>query len=65
MAAADTTYSSRGFRFRGPGPEFAEYSQAEIERLERTQEAVDLEIYRRARDLVLRKLGYAEQEGGA
>jgi hypothetical protein len=62
MAESDGQAWPRVVRFRRVAEEFAEWSGAELERLAST-EAVDLDLYRRARELVLRKLG-AEVGGG-
>jgi hypothetical protein len=59
MAMTEREGWERAFRFRPAEEEFAVWSAGEIERLERTQEAVDVELYRAARALVLRKLGGA------
>jgi hypothetical protein len=52
-------------RLRGPARDFAEYCELEKERRQNSGEAFDADTYDRAVDLVLRRLGAFQEEGGA
>jgi hypothetical protein len=62
MTERNTQGWSRAFRFRRVAEEFAEFSAAELKRLE-SQADSDIEFYRRARELVLRKLQRGHERG--
>ncbi len=49
------------FRLKNPAEEFEVYSKAEIERLQNTQEHFQPDLYQKAVQLVLRRLGRDEE----